>query len=44
MTRRNFWFTSVIVVGVTAGALAACLLWMVWTEPVALARVLALGH
>ncbi len=41
MTRTQRWLTAVAVVGVTAGAAAAALLWMVVTRPVALAEVIS---
>jgi hypothetical protein len=41
MSRTDKWLATMAVFGVTAGALAAGLLWMVLTRPVALVDALA---
>jgi hypothetical protein len=40
VTRTRIWLTVVAFVGLTAGALAATLVWMVMTRPVALAQLI----
>lgn len=40
MTRTQIWLLGATVVGTSAGALAAVLLWFVLTRPVALAQAL----
>jgi hypothetical protein len=41
MSTAEKWVTTMAVFGLTAGVLAAGLLWMVLTRPVALAEALA---
>jgi TRAP-type C4-dicarboxylate transport system permease small subunit len=41
MSRTEKWLTAMVVFGMTAGVLAAGLLWMVLTHPVALVEALA---
>jgi hypothetical protein len=40
VTRTRIWLTIVAFVGLGAGALAATLVWMVMTRPVALAQAI----
>jgi hypothetical protein len=40
MSKTEKWLTAMAVFGMTAGALAAGLLWMVLTRPVALVEAL----
>jgi|SoiMethySBSTD1v2_1073268.scaffolds.fasta_scaffold06230_2 hypothetical protein len=44
MTRTRIWLLGATVVGTSAGALAAVLLWFVLMRPVALAQVLSGLH
>jgi hypothetical protein len=43
MTRHSFWLIGIACVGMAATVVAACLLWFVVTNPVAMAQVLSRG-
>jgi hypothetical protein len=43
MTRYEYWLAWTAAVGTAAGLVAAALIWLVLTRPVALAQVLAGG-
>jgi hypothetical protein len=44
MTQTPWWVTSVAVIGATATILAAGLVWMLLTRPIAVAQAFALGQ